>query len=564
MKYFLIKILILIISFNYIYSKSFEDEKILLDQKKELNSEYFRKIYLFLEEKDKDKAMMFAQKIDLKLIGLQDNLENDYIGLIKIFYQRGYTEEALELARLLFESSSIRYIRDTIRFIKLFFQDEKFEADAMELLEKVGFHSVDIYNDKIEFLANRGRGEEANILAKTLLEMWANEDSKNWNITRRKLWLAEKMHSSYFYEKILKNSKGYQFTKKDFETIKQFKELKKIEVKEERNQTITDILCRHFYVDPKLCEQYDITLEAIQEITKSIFYEVLKENERSFDILHAVALAVKNTDFYFSIDILEDGHNCKHAECSRQPQGTYNSFNENVKLQWNIIHTKKFKGIIIHEMTHKLMDILYENNAKPYSFNNIEAREAFQKAVNELEYKLNSVKIFSGRYGAFEIDRQRLYYSAIQSLLSVRRSYVENEFFCEYIARYPQSIATGTYRDNKVKNLMQPLATYWNDYIQPDIKKFIEQNSNHEGFICDESSDINYDLFSKELKALKLKTLRSKINNDYYNFRSLLNDLNKEDEKEFFDILYKEFNEELDPLTPFWKLFSKISFNFWY
>lgn len=531
-KYFFIKILFLIASFSCVYGESEYVERWTLEtvinnasgsftepsdfyiKKAAKDRDLIKKSRYCLTKGDIANAMVFAKQVYLlylaadKYFVLDVNcygIEEEFVELVKEFYNRGYTNEALDLAKFIFNRSSAE-----LAIVEFFFKDEAFVGSAIDLLQTVAIERGDIGLLIFQYLGLKfGQPQESEKLAKELLEIWVNQNKESLNnYITEKLALAESIYSSDYYDQLLDKylalNSNLTATRINAFTEASLKlKSKKVHFRDRIN-SIPDMLGSRIRMDPRLSKRYDVSMESIQELFDTSIYEISKKSEMCFSILHAIALNAKS-DSSFVIYLHNPTDNILDKRL-----GAYDLLFHHIIIKVDI-NDIDFKGIVIHEMSHKLMNTLYANQAKPYRSDNNEAANAYQEAIKELEGKLDKIKEESN----YLIKPKNVFLDiATQSLLNVRDSYYKEDHICEYIVRYPQSIADETYNDPEVKELMRPLADYWNQYIQPDLEKYINENGGNSTFISDyERENIITPLFFNEtlLKSYKEKIDKNPI-----------------------------------------------------
>lgn len=568
MKNLIIKILIVAISISFVFGENVEDQEICIIKNSNINEKLIKNAKSFIDNNDKRNAINETNKVDLDLMKKSNrNLEGDYVELIQKFYEKGYTKEAKEFAELLLDA----YSDEEIRIIKLFFRDEAFVESAINLLTQVGFKDIDLRVDRIEYLAALGQYREAEKLANELLETWINKDLMSFRENCKTLWrLASKIRSSYYYPQILKkcfaknqlNENSY--IEQVDRNIQNDQNIQKKIKSSDKILSIVDMLSSRLYIDPELGELYGVSVESIQQTIENMLYEVLKDNEIIFDILHALALYIKNDDPFFSIDILVDKKNFKWIGKQEVHSGAYIPLDGNIYIRKSFLDSMGFKGTMIHEITHKLMDALYDNDSNPYRLDDIVAKAAYQNALHDLEKKLDILKREYDYNSKEEIKTGNKFYDhAIESLINVRnlKLYKDENYLREYIVRFPQSIANGTYRDVKVQELMQPLADYWNQYIQPEINTYLDKNGGNDSFMSDSArEDFKASLWTKDWEALKFEILKSIIIEEPFAVIEIEKMLEKNDDKDLREKLEKELFDEFGEYGFIWQV---IKSRFW-
>ncbi len=468
-------------------------------------------ITLFFKEKDFiDDAIQLLSRVDIKSSLTQSNI---YKAMIELELNK----KAEQLANHWLERS---ILEDNISLDrefrwKLYLAKKVNFNHRDQLLQKyITIKGIPNFADRLSafnYLIESGRGREAHELANKLLEIWIEEEnnSRNHYYLIDVLKLAIKINSDYYFNRLLE-----KYLIKNEDCSSQIKDLiKKSKLKrihsDDKTNSIANMLGSKLYLDMHYEEMCGISPSSIRESIKKILCKLLKDNEITFNILHAIALNV-NQISNFSIYLFDDEsnslNNLSNNDNTMTVVGTYSKWKERIEIMQPIDDSLEFKGTLIHEMSHKLMDILYDNFAKPYRQYNNEAKDAYQKAINKIKEKLEEIKKEYDYNSLNNIQTgNKLYNQVIQSLLNVQK-YDKNEHQCEYIVRYPQSIASGSYDNAKVKELMQPLADYWNEYIQPDIEIYISEHGGNSTFISESEAILAPSFFNDVSELIKEKT----------------------------------------------------------
>lgn len=253
--------------------------------------------------------------------------------------------------------------------------------------------------------------------------------------------------------------------------------------------SITEILGDRLYIDNKISEKYNVSYDLIQQFIETILYETLKDHNEIFDILHAIALNLEN-DLNFAIYLTFDENNLLFKNTINENKtirlGHYSSSSNSLKIVCDFSDILDLKGILVHEITHKLMDILYNNSSAPYRLKDKKAIHAYKKAINEIKEKIEVIKEEYDYDDSIGADTgNELYDDAINLLIGIANNYKPEAQILEYVVIYPQLIASEKYNDDQVKELMKPLVNYWNQYVMPDIKNYIDEHGGKSRFISD-------------------------------------------------------------------------------
>lgn len=247
--------------------------------------------------------------------------------------------------------------------------------------------------------------------------------------------------------------------------------------------SITKIISQRIHIDYRMSEKYKVSPELIKQFIETLLYESLKDNDIVFDILYALALSIEN-DPVFGMYIFDKKMNLNNLMSNENLMlGSYSEYHNTITISNDFNEIAHFKGSLIHEITHKLMDVLYKNHTNPYRLTDSKAKNAYANLIKNLELKLNQLQ---KKYGDLNGDintGNELYDYTIRCFMNIKKYSKTDQQICEYIVRYPQLIAAEKYGDKQVRELMQPLADYWNQYVLPDIRNYIDKHGRNTQFI---------------------------------------------------------------------------------
>lgn len=317
----------------------------------------------------------------------------------------------------------------------------------------------------------KGEFAMAEEFANRILGIWVSEDDEN--INKDLIWklkLAAKINSEFYYQKLKdKDCTNKESIKNEGTGIQIIRNYSKVfttnALKYTKNYfSITDYLANKIYIDPDLSEQ-DGSNKSKQEIQKAIeisIYELSKKSDITFSILHAIALQAKEDPYFrihiFAIDLTDGGN-----------LGSYSELLDRVHIVCNTLRTRGvFEGRLIHEWTHQLMNILYDNKSKPYRRENRRARSEYLKVIEGIRKIENEGGI-----------------RGIEKFKEVFARYNKGQHESECVARLAEVIALGYYEEVEVREALKPLYDYWMKYVAPDIERYVRDRVGVDDFICD-------------------------------------------------------------------------------
>lgn len=434
----------------------------------------------------------FQSEMDSDKLLVQNNPINAY-RIADKWYDLGYSEIALEFDELFVEEDSAKA---SIVAKKWFGRGKKDIAFKFTQLYPV--LAILVFNENL----SRGNFAGAEEYGNKMLEYWVSQKDediqKNIN---HKLILAARMESVYYYN-ILKGKLKEIDQKDTFQNYLKYFENLPLNLNG-KDISITDYLSHRAYINPDFLNEYEISIEEARMMLEIDLYELTKKNDIIFSILHCIALHAKE-DPYFKLHVF-----------SKNPLGE-NAIGEyffslkraNINLP---LRSPLFGGILAHEWTHQLMDILFNNGAKPYGAYDMEAQIAYKKVMEEIWNKLdeapNELKDFSKLDPSIDS-----YGRTITNFNDIKELYTEDKYDLEAIVRFPEAIAYGDYEDSKVKEFLKPLCDYWMQYIEPAINKYIKDHADNDTFISDwERESILNPFYGVEIESIEYKSDLKKV-----------------------------------------------------
>lgn len=330
---------------------------------------------------------------------------------------------------------------------------------------------------KLNALIKNGQFAEAEEYGNKVLEYWVSQsDEKIQSNLGAKLGFAVKMDSSYYYE-ILK-SKLEEIMEGDInQNYSKFLENLPLSPAI-KDISITDYLIHRAYINPAFLSGFNISLEEARKMLEVDLYELAKKSDITFSILHVIALHAKE-DPYYKLHIFFENPLGEGSTV-----GTY--WGELGRLNVNLypLRTKLLRGNLIHEWTHQLMDILFNNNRDPYAINDEIAEIEWNKTMNTIWQKLDEAP---GEFKKLSLSNPNTtsYAATMTVYNTISTNYSQPQYGPEAIARFAQMIGSDDYDDPKVKEFLQPIYDYWMQFIQPAIEQYVKDHAKIDTFVSD-------------------------------------------------------------------------------
>lgn len=232
--------------------------------------------------------------------------------------------------------------------------------------------------------------------------------------------------------------------------------------KTSKNVSIDAFLAERLDIDWESVGLEELSQEEYRQLLRRFIREAIGSDEVVYSLVNGIALRAMESD---SLKI-------KVKQIGGYAAGLYLVGSDLVKIAPNGDRLS-FVGTLVHEWGHQMMDVLYRNNCNPYGFLDWNRSGVYQEAITQLEANLDGIA-----WGeSVQLD-------AVKSRFDLS-SYHKRSYNCEYVVRLPQVMASGYYKDERVKEVLKPLKDYWDKYIQPDIDKYIKDRSASNLFVCD-------------------------------------------------------------------------------
>lgn len=330
----------------------------------------------------------------------------------------------------------------------------------------------------LDKLIRNGKFTEAEEYGNKVLEYWVSQSDRDiQQELDLKLKFAINMNADYYYAMLNEKANIVDPVLGNYSQA-----LANLPLNEKmKDLSITDFLVHRSYVNQDFLNNHNVSLEDARKMLEVDIYELVKKNDLIFSILHTVALNLKEDPYYklhiFDKEPLGEILGSPSRGLFIEPLGT-------LHLAAMPLRSAILRQTLVHEFTHLLMKFLFHNNSKPFSKNDDKAKIAWDTVKETILEKLNnipeefrSVSRFSPNINPYE-----------QTLIiynDVKRLYGESEYDSEFIARFPEIVASEAYEDPQVQEFLKPIYDYWMQFIKPAIEKNVKERAAIDTFVSD-------------------------------------------------------------------------------
>lgn len=321
-----------------------------------------------------------------------------------------------------------------------------------------------------------------------IIEYWLEKRSHDINTySRGLLKLAQRLDTDFYYTKILDKITG----RWSLENVNPFLLSFKSEFSEDNSQSLTEFLINRIKVNPIFLERYKVDMDTLRKMFEFELHELLSQDDLIFTIMHALALHGKE-NFSFSVKVFKSNKQNDDILVG----GEYNFITKGLNIYYDRISVE-LRKTLIHEWTHQLMDILYNNMMLPYSKEDHEKKVEFNAAMQRVN------KLIKCAYGHSNDSDEKFWLlsrtgslsdstgnealkSIFNKVVAIKYSYKEMNHAAEYIVMLPEMLSVkGLAEDPLAQTILQPIIDYWNKFIAPDIKNYIDKRANLDEFVSD-------------------------------------------------------------------------------
>lgn len=453
--------------------------------------------------------------IILCVLMLAYTLHGSTIELIIKELDKNDIDRAYKLTLAAIENKSF-LLGDAVKAYRCFKQAEEHKM-GIRVLQYYLKHRLSLKDlidvvDLVLELIEQGQFEIAYEYGSKNLELWAKQPAEiilALDALTYLLPIAILIESEYYYNAIkekvinktfLPQEKIYYHYEPYFKAIPLYTNNKVHRLNPElRSNSINQILQKIIRVDPNYLK--DKRLEHFinpPELSGSLQTNI-EDDIIIFELLHVIAInALKKPaqKIYIFYDDLA-GSSPDNSSSNTIIGGTYSHvlkamfinialFDFHRNYNHSDYSTREFYSVLIHECTHQVMGILFENNLNPYKANDSFQMISYKKTLRMLSEQFNQID--PSLLTIKEISRAK------ELLVNIGLFYPESYWHSEYIVTLPQAIASGYFTNPYVRNYFKPLTDYWTQHIRPEIQKYIRENAEYDKFMCDWKKDCLFDL----------------------------------------------------------------------
>ncbi len=334
--------------------------------------------------------------------------------------------------------------------------------------EKVRY-SPESIESKFNKLIKRGKLAEAEKFGKKALEYWTSQNDQDiLEYADIKLKLAAKLNDEYYYDILIGKLKNKN--KMDNILYDYSKYLKSLSLSPSmKDISITDYLIHRSYIAPDFLKTYKISIEEARMMLETDIYELAKKSDITFSVLHVIALHAKE-DPFSKIYIFPPDWNGNNGE--------YHFDLGIVRVNNSQLGSRLMRRVLAHEWTHQAMNILFNNDSRPYPQDDEVMIDEWKDAFDSVESAFRQSKRLISR------NSQNPYSEASVSFDDIS-SYESRFHDSEAIARFVELIGSDAYNDPAVQEVLGPIYDYWMKYIEPAIQKYVKDRSAIDTFLSD-------------------------------------------------------------------------------
>lgn len=173
---------------------------------------------------------------------------------------------------------------------------------------------------------------------------------------------------------------------------------------------------------------------------------------------------------------------CSRSKC------TYNNFEDyryvfsnpnfsNHKLNVIIVEDPiKNREFVLHELTHYVIDDIFNNDSNPFPFNDPleeEMRVAFETANANLDHYFKKTLWFP----YVDLINKLRSDGMVGWISTASYAYDESEYLAEMIVRYPQALISKEADKEAALEILTPVIEYWEKHISPKLDLAGEENA---------------------------------------------------------------------------------------
>lgn len=387
------------------------------------------------------------------------------------FYVNGRGELGLKLCDFIFRRKG-GVEEGVIRFVEKTFGQR--DVLGVEYVLWAEVEDAEELYERCVWLIECGHGERVNAYVLKNLDEWIenkSEEALRQNI-RGLVDLAVIVNSRGHFQRLIEKTCGGDLACSLLKKIvrgspARIDFLRNIKlIKGKRDETVEESLLNRVYIDQDLVVPGLVSMKDMEVKVSGWIYHLKQRGGILEDILLAMCRYVER-DPRFTIDLYTVTEGQLWAQRGEYVRGNCDYRYRRVGITVSVFE-KIFGATLMHELVHMLMNVLYSNGGDPF------CRECQGVRKEKLEgayKKVEAMLVQVGGEEGLELRRTRDILNDVGSSLQ----YENEDKYSEYVARYAEILAMGYEDDPTVRDLVKPLRDYWEEYIVPDIKGYLEQ-----------------------------------------------------------------------------------------
>ncbi|PWU05956.1 MAG: hypothetical protein C5B43_02550 [Verrucomicrobia bacterium] len=406
----------------------------------------------FLEEVFND-ALSYFDSVDSTAI------TDDPAVLADRYYQNDQIRLAQHYDTIATQNNAYHALESAEKWIKRGHENisKKFEAIALE----IGYADPNEAEFTVADLIDNGKFRQAEAFGNKLLEKWSREcDKQCLSHIVNKMALAIKINATNYY---------YHFKNKivdlnhDCLVHNYYKYFENKSLKcENQNSDAIDAIINRVHIDSDFLIQHKLTLEKSRKIIKEIFVELEKKNEILSQIIQATSLHAK-TDPYFKLHIFNN------HPTNKSDFGMNRPYWKTVEVCGLAMDSGFFKGVLMHEICHMLMRLLFKNESSPFTACDTKAKKTFKEIIKQIKTDIVKYK---------QQKEENLINSELSVFEEIFDHYEKANWSSEAIARFIELNASLDNPDYKNQKFLKRMEDFWMKFVQPEMTAYITKQRN--------------------------------------------------------------------------------------
>lgn len=233
----------------------------------------------------------------------------------------------------------------------------------------------------------------------------------------------------------------------------------------EDTDTIEGLILSKVKVDPDFKNRAFLGGVDLGAEVKKVVMELKEKGGIVKDILQAVCVYAKYEP-RFSIDLYDYDEGTYWAQKGEFVAGQFCDKNKRVSMATRL-SMENFGPILIHELTHLVLGVLYGNKGNPYK----SGRRARDERTRCMQVSKHFEELKPGEDDDEVLVAKRF---AQVKELSV---YDNDNKHGEYVARYVEHFGGGHGGKDYFHKLVKPMDKFWNKFVEPRLRRYLESHS---------------------------------------------------------------------------------------